>query len=243
MDIFRIKASLGNISIHSASALIAVQYGVSSKAIRDIWTGRSWLNVTYDLWTGDDRPERKTLGRPKGRKDSRPRLLKPKTNELEDEREAISDESSSGAEQASNNSPLDSLEITPVLPSFNRFKAATLINQPLSTCLATQEPDRSPAPSRPSSSVLNLALDDFFAKYSSPKNLLTRPPPPGLICLVPPYPLAALRHTDSRTASSAEDGFLRDLPSHQLSTSSSSSAAAGPAFSCRPGPRLPPIVV
>jgi hypothetical protein len=72
-DIFRLKGDHGCSSLHSVSIRLASQYNVSSKAIRDIWKGRSWLDSTYDLWDSVDRPPRKTIGRPKGKKDSKPR--------------------------------------------------------------------------------------------------------------------------------------------------------------------------
>ena len=56
------------------SQQLASRYGVSSKAIRDIWKGRSWLEATYDLWDVNDRPALRILGRPKGKKDSKPRI-------------------------------------------------------------------------------------------------------------------------------------------------------------------------
>ena len=63
-------------SLHSGSIILAKKYRVSSKAIRDIWNGRSWLEATFDLWDAQERPARKQLGRPKGRKDSKPRQTK-----------------------------------------------------------------------------------------------------------------------------------------------------------------------
>ena len=77
-EIFRAKSDLyhGFSNSHAASVNLASKYNVSSKTIRDIWKGRSWLNVTFRLWDTTDRPERKTLGRPKGKKDSRPRQLR-----------------------------------------------------------------------------------------------------------------------------------------------------------------------
>ena len=67
------KNKHGCASLHSASIRLATQYKVSSKAIRDIWKGRSWLDSTFDLWDSVDRPPRRTIGRPKGKKDSKPR--------------------------------------------------------------------------------------------------------------------------------------------------------------------------
>jgi hypothetical protein len=72
-EIFRLKGNHGCASLHSVSTRLASQYNVSSKAIRDIWKGRSWLDSTFDLWDSVDRPPRRIIGRPKGKKDSKPR--------------------------------------------------------------------------------------------------------------------------------------------------------------------------
>ena len=72
-DIFGLKHSHESRSFYCASTILGRKYQVSSKAIRDIWKGRSWLNATYDLWDLVDRPLRRNIGRPKGKKDSRPR--------------------------------------------------------------------------------------------------------------------------------------------------------------------------
>jgi hypothetical protein len=74
-QIFQLKYSHGFPSSHSASSFFATQFKISSKAIRDIWKGRSWLKVTFDLWNTADRPIQKALGRPKGKKDSKPRKI------------------------------------------------------------------------------------------------------------------------------------------------------------------------
>ena len=73
-EIFRLKFEHGSHSLHSASVQLARTYKVSSKAIRDIWKGRSWLDATFDLWSEKDRPERKIIGRPKGKKDTKQRV-------------------------------------------------------------------------------------------------------------------------------------------------------------------------
>jgi hypothetical protein len=58
---------------------LAKMYGISVKTVRDIWVGRTWYRATFHL----DRlnplsPERlqKKAGRPKGAKDSKPRMRK-----------------------------------------------------------------------------------------------------------------------------------------------------------------------
>ena len=75
-EIFQLKNTHGFASLHAASIFLANTHKVSPKAIRDIWKGRSWLEATFDLWDSSDRPARKVLGRPKGRKDTKPRQLK-----------------------------------------------------------------------------------------------------------------------------------------------------------------------
>jgi hypothetical protein len=75
-EIFQLKTTHGFSSSHAASIFLASKYNVSSKAIRDIWKGRSWLEATFNLWNIDDRPARRILGRPKGKKDSKPRASK-----------------------------------------------------------------------------------------------------------------------------------------------------------------------
>jgi hypothetical protein len=72
-EIFASKHHHGFVSLHMASVRLSLKYGVSAKAIRDIWTGRSWLRATHHLWDEKVRPEQKVIGRPKGRKDSKPR--------------------------------------------------------------------------------------------------------------------------------------------------------------------------
>ena len=75
-EIFKLQTTHGYPSLHAASVVFAKKYGVSPKAIRDIWTGRSWLEATFSLWNADERPVRRTIGRPKGKKDSKPRKSK-----------------------------------------------------------------------------------------------------------------------------------------------------------------------
>ena len=66
ITIFRDRAS----SISAAE--IATCYGVTEKAVRDIWKGRTWSKETGHLDTSRTR-QSKPVGRPKGRKDLKPR--------------------------------------------------------------------------------------------------------------------------------------------------------------------------
>ena len=72
-EIFGLRKTHGYPNLHTASLSLAPKFYVCAKTIRDIWKGRSWLGATYDLWEEEERPSRKALGRPKGKKDSRPR--------------------------------------------------------------------------------------------------------------------------------------------------------------------------
>jgi hypothetical protein len=70
--IFKLKLSPSGRTRPCASAVCSV-YGVSEKAIRDIWKGRTWFEETSRF--EPERPARdvRPPGRPKGRKDSAPR--------------------------------------------------------------------------------------------------------------------------------------------------------------------------
>eukprot|EP00960_Hanusia_phi_P014780 437846-Hanusia_phi.AAC.2 len=60
------------------STVIARHFGISSKAVRDIWDRRTWAHVTMPLWTDEEKADYESMnkrapGRPVGAKDSRPR--------------------------------------------------------------------------------------------------------------------------------------------------------------------------
>jgi hypothetical protein len=50
IEIFEYKKKLGNQSMTATSIELANKYNVNSKTIRDIWSGRSWFEVTYPQW-------------------------------------------------------------------------------------------------------------------------------------------------------------------------------------------------
>uniref|UniRef100_A0A7S0MI35 Uncharacterized protein n=1 Tax=Cryptomonas curvata TaxID=233186 RepID=A0A7S0MI35_9CRYP len=61
------------------AGILARLYGVSVKTVRDIWVGRTWYRATFHMdHTKPFAPERleKKAGRPKGSKDSKPRVRK-----------------------------------------------------------------------------------------------------------------------------------------------------------------------
>ena len=68
IQIFRSKLDLPQLS----SAALATIYCVSEKAVRDIWTGRTWSRETWHLNTLRT-IQQKQPGRPKGRRDTQPR--------------------------------------------------------------------------------------------------------------------------------------------------------------------------
>ncbi len=61
------------------TAALAKEFGVTAKAVRDIWIGRTWYKDTLYLEPSRiDAVERLTrrIGRPKGSRDSKPRIRK-----------------------------------------------------------------------------------------------------------------------------------------------------------------------
>ena len=76
LDIFNCKTLL-----LSASS-VSKKYCVSEKAVRDIWTGRTWSKETWHLDTSRSRPLKK-MGRPLGRKDAKPRQPRIATRKLD----------------------------------------------------------------------------------------------------------------------------------------------------------------
>jgi hypothetical protein len=80
-EIFSLKPNpLGTPTPNRAHTVaLANAYGVSIKTIRDIWVGRTWFRSTFDLDPSQPAsPARlqKQLGRPKGSKDTKPRIRK-----------------------------------------------------------------------------------------------------------------------------------------------------------------------
>ena len=73
-EIFRLKHDHGCASNHAASIQISRFFRVCPQTIMDIWKGRTWLDATFDLWGQTNRPMQRLIGRPKGRKDSKPRF-------------------------------------------------------------------------------------------------------------------------------------------------------------------------
>ena len=66
LDIYHCKGGF------TSAAAVSKLYGVSEKAVRDIWTGRTWSKETWHLDESRPLPIRK-MGRPLGRKDAQPR--------------------------------------------------------------------------------------------------------------------------------------------------------------------------
>ena len=66
LDIFNCKTHL------MSASCVSRKYGVSEKAVRDIWTGRTWSKETWHLDASRSLPLKK-MGRPVGRKDAKPR--------------------------------------------------------------------------------------------------------------------------------------------------------------------------
>lgn len=91
LDIFRLKTFDCEAKKRKGAAsakAVAKIFGISSKTVRDIWMGRTWYRATHHLEPSRvDAAERleKRPGRPKGAKDSKPRIRKHMTSESEHE--------------------------------------------------------------------------------------------------------------------------------------------------------------
>ena len=59
IEIFRTKAHRTS----SDSARLAQQYGITAKAVRDIWIMRTWVCTTMPFWNRDDEREFLRSGR------------------------------------------------------------------------------------------------------------------------------------------------------------------------------------
>ena len=55
---------------------LSKQFGIGQKAVRDIWNGRTWNRETLYLDIQRESKDFKTIGRPKGSKDKKPRMGK-----------------------------------------------------------------------------------------------------------------------------------------------------------------------
>ena len=75
IEIFRVRRS------GVQATKLAHMYDVSEKAIRDIWTARTWATETWHLEPSRELVLRQA-GRPKGRTDSKPRRIKNIVNRL-----------------------------------------------------------------------------------------------------------------------------------------------------------------
>ena len=76
LDVFHCKTHL------MSAASVSKKYGVSEKAVRDIWTGRTWSKETWHLDASRSKPLKK-MGRPVGRQDTKPRKSRIVTRKLE----------------------------------------------------------------------------------------------------------------------------------------------------------------
>ena len=77
-DIFRLKMQRpSSAKCKSSANSVAKIFGVSPKTVRDIWKGRTWYRTTHQLEPNRaEESERLTKhsGRPRGVKDSKPRV-------------------------------------------------------------------------------------------------------------------------------------------------------------------------
>ena len=85
LQIFRRKFVLSLPLQHVKTSSVAKEFGVSAKAIRDIWIGRTWYKDTFHLdpYRADALERlRRQVGRPKGSRDLKPRKRKENSHPL-----------------------------------------------------------------------------------------------------------------------------------------------------------------
>jgi hypothetical protein len=234
-EIFESRSKLGVASLHSVSVLLAEKYHVSSKAIRDIWTGRSWLHATFDLWNSDERPPRKIVGRPKGKKDSKPRLR------------ANCQEFSSFSKNVDYDWELkvqDCSDITMISSSFGRpasapvkqyeFPVLPSINSVLKDCIASFTPPLQSAPLCCGATIQNIAWQGPWLNMSSVSNTI----PEDSIFL---YLADQLKTSKSPALATASPGSLLpiDIAEHARTILQETHApATSSMFLCQRGPAL-----
>ncbi len=60
-EIYKCKLSLDKFKTKGRSVPVSLQFNVSPKTVRDIWTRRTWTNATKDLWHIEEVTRRTTL--------------------------------------------------------------------------------------------------------------------------------------------------------------------------------------
>lgn len=76
IDIFHIKlAANASMQARPSPVQVAFLFGISEKAVRDIWKGRTWAKETHHLDPTRQVPMQKRCDRPRGSKGSMPRKI------------------------------------------------------------------------------------------------------------------------------------------------------------------------
>ena len=76
IDIFRIQADSSVPAIVSHATLVAKEYGINERTVRDIWKQRTWAHATCCIPQRSKTIVQTKRGRPTGSKDKRPRKQK-----------------------------------------------------------------------------------------------------------------------------------------------------------------------
>ena len=87
VKIFQQSKSFSPIAVRPSASIVAREYGVSEKTIRDIWKGRTWYNETLPFDMNREPKLRAKTGRPLGCKDRAPRRRKKSSSLSLDKRE------------------------------------------------------------------------------------------------------------------------------------------------------------
>jgi hypothetical protein len=206
--IFRLK-----FDIKPCASAVARVYGISEKAIRDIWKGRTWFEETSRF--EPTRPARTVgpPGRPKGRKDSAPRRRRLSTFHQKISTDACFDQTTTATVS-------------------NRSAAAGVV--PLATGAFTSRfPDHAPAP--PAAAVVGL-----WTSFMPPDAMLAAAAMDFNLPHLHPITAAAasLVHCDAGGLAST---FRKWVPPMTLSAVANAAALAVSAHFAAAHPALPPL--
>jgi hypothetical protein len=76
IEIFAFRNESSILRMVSSASVVAKRYGINERTVRDIWTQRTWTHATCSLAANAGPMAKRTMGRPVGSKDARPRKLK-----------------------------------------------------------------------------------------------------------------------------------------------------------------------
>eukprot|EP00960_Hanusia_phi_P014338 422830-Hanusia_phi.AAC.1 len=145
------------------SCMVANEYGVSSKSVRDVWDRRTWVKATMPLWTTAEVEEyekrnKRPPGRPVGATDSKPR----KRRSERKKRDSV---------------PAKRIKTQPKKPSAKTDDSSSSSSSSSTSCyLKSSSSSASSSESGPSSVDTKHVHKRFSIQEAKPASPATRPP-------------------------------------------------------------------